>query len=179
MAAAVAFDVVVACARASCRSALRCVGPGAKALGPLLALARKLLTLSAISCAMALAGCANNSSQQREAKADPIDAAAPAHRPSELRVHRPSHALLSPQPAPDCELKASDLKTVDPDQFARLKLDYERQCYQHAEKMVRDRLRLLQASSRCEIEPVRHSPAAGPVSISPAATGGVHQRLQF
>jgi len=109
-----------------------------------------------MACAMVLAGCANNSAQ-REVKADP--AAAPAEVHTQLRIHRPKRALLAPQPAPDCELRASDLKTVDPDQWARLKLDYERQCYQAAEKMVRNRLRLLQASSRCEIETVRHSPA--------------------
>jgi hypothetical protein len=72
-----------------------------------------------------------------------------------LQIRRPDRALLVSQPAPDCEFKRSDLKTVDPDQWARLKLDYERQCYQDAEKMVRDRLRLLQAASRCEIEPTR------------------------
>jgi hypothetical protein len=37
---------------------------------------------------------------------------------------------------------------VDPDQWARMKLDYERHCYQHAEQLVRDRLRLLQAASK-------------------------------
>ena len=126
---------------------------------PLRTLASRLLTLCAISCALAVAGCVSNSAQ-REVKADPAPAAAaPAEVHSQLRIHRPSRALLTPQPAPDCELKASDLKTVDPDQWARLKLDYERQCYQAAEKMVRDRLRLLQASSRCEIEPARHPPA--------------------
>jgi hypothetical protein len=129
--------------------------PGAKGSGPLRALASQLLTLCVIACAMVLAGCANNSAQ-REVKADPVVAAAPAEVRSQLRIHRPKRALLVPQPAPDCELRASDLKTVDPDQWARLKLDYERQCYQAAEKMVRDRLRLLQASSRCEIEPARH-----------------------
>jgi hypothetical protein len=124
----------------------------AKAFGPLSALASKLLTLSAISCAMVVAGCARHSAQP-EFKADPIHAAEPAHGHSELRIRR---ALLAPQPAPDCEFKRSDLKTVDPDQWERLKLDYERQCYQRAEKMVRDRLRLLQASIRSEIEPVRN-----------------------
>jgi hypothetical protein len=130
-------------------------GIGGKGSGALRAFASKLVTLCAISCAMAVAGCASNSAQ-REVKADPAPAAAPAEVHSQLRIHRPNRALLTPQPAPDCELRASDLKTVDPDQWARLKLDYERQCYQAAEKMVRDRLRLLQASSRCEIEPARH-----------------------
>jgi hypothetical protein len=63
--------------------------------------------------------------------------------------------LLSPQPAPDCEFNRSDLKTVDPDEWARLKVEYERQCYLDAEKAVRERLALLQTSSTCEIEPVR------------------------
>lgn len=123
--------------------------------GALRAFASKLVTLCAISCAMAVAGCSSNSAQ-REVKADPAPAAAPAEVRSQLQIHRPKRALLVPQPAPDCELRASDLKTVDPDQWARLKLDYERQCYQQAEKMVRGRLRLLQASSRCEMEPTRH-----------------------
>jgi hypothetical protein len=112
------------------------------------------LAVLAISCALAVAGCARHPAQQTT-RVDPAAAAAPAREQSELRVRRPSRALLAPQSAPDCELKASDLKTVDSDQWARLKLDYERQCYQHAEKLVRDRLRRLQASARCEIERVR------------------------
>jgi hypothetical protein len=36
-----------------------------------------------------------------------------------------------------------------------LKVEYERQCYLDAEKAARERLVLLQASSTCEIEPVR------------------------
>ena len=68
---------------------------------------------------------------------------------------RPDLALLSPQPAPDCEFKRSDLKTVDPDEWVRLKVEYERQCYLDAEKTARERLALLQASSTCETEPVR------------------------
>jgi hypothetical protein len=123
---------------------------------------------------VAVAGCAQNPTQ-REFQADPNHAAAPVQSYPEVRIRRPDRALLVPQPAPDCELKGSDLKTVDPDQWARLKLDFERQCYQRAEKIARDRLRLLQASSRCEIEPVRPSPATGSVATGPAATRP-HQR---
>jgi hypothetical protein len=43
---------------------------------------------------------------------------------------------------------------VDPDEWARLKTEFERQCYQDAEKAARDRLNELQASSTCEIERV-------------------------
>jgi hypothetical protein len=160
---------------ASCRSALHRVQPGAKGLGPTPALVPKFLARSAIACALALAGCASNSAQreskaippiyaaapphQRESKAvTPIQTAAPLHKYSEQRIRRPDRALLAPPPAPNCTFSGfDDLKPVDPDQWARMKLDYERQCYQHAEQMVRDQLRLLQAASKCEIEPVRHS----------------------
>jgi hypothetical protein len=120
-----------------------------KRLGALRVLAPRLLTLSAIACAAALAGCASRSTPQ-EVQAEPIEAP---------HIHRPDRALLKPQPAPDCEFRGANVKTMDPDVFARLKLDYERQCYQRAEKIARDRLRVLQASSRCEVEPARYSPA--------------------
>jgi hypothetical protein len=70
----------------------------------------------------------------------------------ELRVRRPDPALLAPQPAPNCEFKRADIKAVDADEWARLKAEYERQCYQDAEKTARDRLSQLQGSSICEIE---------------------------
>ncbi len=72
----------------------------------------------------------------------------------ELRVHRPDPALLTAQPAPNCEFTNTDLISVDPDQWERLKTEYERKCYQWAEKAVRERLDQLQASSTCEIERV-------------------------
>ncbi len=131
-------------------SASRGVRSGTGGLGALAALAPKLLTLAALSLAMAVAGCAQHSTQH-EVKADPIEAAAPPHGYPDVRIRRPNRALLV---SPDCEFRSTELKTVDPDQWGRLRLDYERQCYQQAEKKVRDRLRLLQAS-RCEIEPVR------------------------
>jgi hypothetical protein len=132
--------------------------------------ASRLLIAFALSCAMALAGCAQQRPAQREVKAEPAPAAAPmsvavapaavapapvAERP-QWRVRRPARALLVSQPAPDCEFRGTDRKTVDEVEWARLKLDYERQCYQRAEKVTRERLRQLQASSRCEIEPARH-----------------------
>jgi hypothetical protein len=62
------------------------------------------------------------------------------------------HALLVPARAPDCGFGRSDLKTLDPDQWMHLKSEFEKKCYQHAEKMVRERLRQLQVASRCGIE---------------------------
>jgi hypothetical protein len=132
-------------------------------------LAPKLLTVGVILCSMSFAGCARNPAQREasptltlhEGKASPVRAPVRTRRYSEPyryaepKIRRPDLALLSPQPAPDCEFKRSDLKTVDPDEWARLKVEYERQCYLDAEKTARERLALLQASSTCEIEPVR------------------------
>jgi hypothetical protein len=54
---------------------------------------------------------------------------------------------LAPQPAPDCGFGRADLKTVDPDQWSHLKLEYELKCYKEAGKIARARLRLLQAAA--------------------------------
>ena len=134
---------------------------------------RKLLTICVILCSMSFAGCARNTAQREvspamhEGKAPPVVRApvrprryaepiryVERYRYVEPKIRRPDLALLSPQPAPDCEFKRSDLKTVDPDEWGRLKVEYERQCYLNAEKAARDRLVLLQASATCEIEPV-------------------------
>lgn len=77
--------------------------------------------------------------------------------PAELRVRRPDPALLAAQPAPQCAFTNTDLKAVDPDQWERLKTEFERKCYQDAEKAARDRLGQLQAASTCEIERVPRS----------------------
>jgi hypothetical protein len=65
----------------------------------------------------------------------------------ETLICRPDPALLAPQSAPDCKFGRAELKTLDPEQWARLKVEYERQCYQQAEKVVRERLNLLQATT--------------------------------
>ena len=118
----------------------------------------KLLTIPVVFCALAITGCARNLAHrefnpvQHEARAAPVRAPARAHRSteprrySEPRIHRPDPSLLEPQPAPDCEFRRTDVGTVDPNEWARLKIDYERQCYQDAEKIARDRLGLLQLS---------------------------------
>jgi hypothetical protein len=122
------------------------------------------LTISVLALAMGLAGCAREPAHrefnlsQREVKTkrevrvthirSPLHARrnADARQHAELHVQRPDPALLAPQPAPNCEFKRSDVKTVDANEWARLKTEYERQCYQDAEKAARDRLGQLQAS---------------------------------
>ena len=120
--------------------------------------ARRIAILTAISCAMLVTGCASDSAQREsrpalhEFKTAVVRVRPRTRRPLEQHQHAPppirrlDPALLAPQPVPDCEFKRSDLKTVDPDEWARLKAEYERQCYQDAEKSARERLGLLQAS---------------------------------
>ncbi len=144
----------------SCEAGKRSHGAGPRPLAP------ALLTVCVILCSLSFAGCARNPAQQeissalREGKASPVRATArPRRSPEQVRyaepkIRRPDLTLLSPQPAPDCEFKRSNLQTIDPDEWSRLKVEFERQCYQDAEKAARERLVLLQASSTCEIEPV-------------------------
>jgi hypothetical protein len=137
-----AFAAAVTYASTSSRPAFGCVWTGA--LGPRQwpLLASRLSILCALGCALALSGCAAS---------DPSSASA-APGP---QTCRPDHALLTPQPAPDCGFGRADLKTLDPDQWARLKLEYELKCYRDAEKIVRQRLQRLQAAAKCETSPAR------------------------
>jgi hypothetical protein len=111
-----------------------------------------------VICAIGVTGCARNPDRRDlgvrspthrvEAATVRVPARAHAHfkerQHAELRVRWPDPALLAPQPAPNCEFKRTDIKAVDPDEWARLQVEYERQCYQDAEKAARDRLSELQ-----------------------------------
>jgi hypothetical protein len=109
--------------------------------------ARRLLAASLLLAA--LSACAPTPAPQ-----DAQAGIAPAHTEmQETPACRPDPALFTPQAAPDCVFGRPDLKTLDPDQWARLKIEYERQCYRNAERAVRERLKLLQAAARCEIDP--------------------------
>jgi hypothetical protein len=68
----------------------------------------------------------------------------------------PDPALLSHQSEPDCEFKTTESKTDE-----RMKLDYERQCYRHAEMIVRNRLELLQSSVDKTIKAVKRTERSG------------------
>jgi hypothetical protein len=100
--------------------------------------------LAATVGALLLAGCAQSSAPE------PVQAAAALPRQAEMSVCRPDPGLLAPQGAPDCVFHRAELKTIDPDQWARLKIEYERQCYQKAEHSVRERLNRVLSANRCE-----------------------------
>jgi hypothetical protein len=58
--------------------------------------------------------------------------------------------LLRPQAEPECEFPPADTNADDGQ-----KLDYERQCYRHAEIIARDRLQLLQDAVDKTVEAVK------------------------
>jgi hypothetical protein len=100
-------------------------------------LAPKLLTLSTLLCAMSVAGCARHPERPARAVA------------AEARICQSEKEQLAPRPPPDCEFRAPELKTVDPEQFGRLKAAYERQCVRRAERAERQRQRRLRALKGC------------------------------
>jgi PBP1b-binding outer membrane lipoprotein LpoB len=117
----------------------------------------------AISLALALGACAQNpaphsaAASAPQAKAAQIRTTTLSAPPARLRMarHEPSArirkldpALLAPQPVPNCEYKKSDIKTVDAEEWSRLKNEYELQCYRETEAAARTRLGLLQSSVR-------------------------------
>jgi hypothetical protein len=103
----------------------------------------KLPHLRALACVLVVSGCAG-SAPQIETRSEPV------HTPAQMcHIDR---TLLTPVRAPDCGFGRADLKTVDPEQWSRLKLEFERKCYQNAEKIARERLRRLQVAARCEVQ---------------------------
>jgi hypothetical protein len=64
------------------------------------------------------------------------------------RVRWPEAALLAPQQGPDCEFRGANIGAMDASELARLKIEFERQCFQDAERAARDRLNSLQAAVR-------------------------------
>jgi hypothetical protein len=74
---------------------------------------------------------------------------------SRTPIPLPDQALLNPQPVPSCEFKTQPQPSQADPNAERTKLDYERQCYRHAEIIVRSRLEQLQASVGATIAAVK------------------------
>jgi hypothetical protein len=122
-----------------------------------------LLAVSVFACSMTVAGCAHHPARnafhptQHKVGSAPVQTRGTGTYPEQRRYakaqrYRPDAALLSPQPAPDCEFKAANVEAMDATELARLKIEYERRCYQNAEKAARDRLGLLQGA----VQNMRH-----------------------
>jgi hypothetical protein len=84
------------------------------------------------------------------------------------RLPLPKTALLTRQPAPNCEYRTASLDTSskradaqpaasDGDPDVRTKLDYERQCYRHAELIARTRLKDLQDAVKDTVKAVKRT----------------------
>ena len=100
-----------------------------------------------VFCAATLAGCDYT---KRDLKLSTTGVASgPASR---TPIPLPGRGLLQAQPEPQCAFESSEPK---PDE--RQKLDYERQCYRHAEMIARARPDLLQGSVARTIKAVKRS----------------------
>jgi hypothetical protein len=131
------------------------------------ALIRSSFGICFVLCALTIAGCARNPVQPAVNVTPLATKAVSAHAPvqprrylhpirySEPLIRRPDPLLLVPQTAPDCEFKKTDIAAMDPQEWSRLKVEYERSCYRDAEKAARARLSLLQEAGSCEIERIR------------------------
>jgi len=106
-----------------------------------------------IVLAVALSGCVPQSSELQP-RSEPTRLVASSSQP-EAHLCRPAAALLTPPRTPDCVFRRAASKAMDPDEFSRLKVEYELSCYQNAERAVRRRLRELQAANRCLIAAAR------------------------
>jgi hypothetical protein len=125
---------------------------------------KKLIFLAV--CAACLAGCATQqtmsgavpkATSKASASAKTISARSNFARPHPTRtrfagrrstanasIPLPGPALLERQPSPDCEFRGTPTGNAGED--ARMRLDYQQQCYRHAEGIVRTRLDTLQDS---------------------------------
>ena len=100
-------------------------------------------------CAVVLAGCVYGG--RRVVGVQPVGIDGSKTSGLGTRIPLPAPALLAPQSEPNCEFA-----TTDPNSDERQKLDYERQCYRHAEMIARARLRLLQRSVAKTIRAIKH-----------------------
>jgi hypothetical protein len=129
-----------------------------------------------VSCAMMLSGCGCSQgwavsqaasvkpptpSKVASVKPPAPSKVAASKTPSRLAasVPLPPVVLLSPQPEPSCGFETAESKS---DEWQ--KLDYERQCYRHAEMIARGRLEQLQGSVEKTIEAIKRNEGGEPAS---------------
>jgi hypothetical protein len=111
------------------------------------AIAGMLSALSIASSVLTVSGCSYGLNQHKYAAYH-----TPSHLRPESRTARNYRSPVAPSP-PHCALMEPRPDIVDAELWTRLKIDYERHCYQQAEARVRKRLQRLLSSGRCRIEP--------------------------
>jgi hypothetical protein len=110
----------------------------------------------------------------------------PARPGARTLIPLPNRALLTPPAEFNCEINAASPDEApgksspgpppaqaDADTALRAKLDYERQCYRHAEMILRDRLLLLQAQTGETIKAATKCAAASAGSSGPRARASI------
>jgi hypothetical protein len=112
--------------------------------------------LAGVVCVVALAACAPSAAERGSGVTANVS---PTRSVSTKLIPLPGRALLQAQPEPDCHSKniGQGDTLLDSSDAALIKLDYERQCYQIAEMIVRTRLRALQVSVGETIKAVNRS----------------------
>lgn len=115
------------------------------------------MALAAALCGAALSGCSSSSTEGEVSARSLTKSAAAYSGRAHVSIPLPDHALLEAQPAPKCEFKSAGGKTDKGGDTALMKLDFERQCYRHAEILARQRLGLLQASVDQTIKAVQRN----------------------
>jgi hypothetical protein len=185
---------------------MRCVRQNASAARQLHPVAQTLLALAAASLVLTIAACSSNTAQEKSASNQgsiqarsirersiqywsgtyhttvvPPRPARQAHRSDQTvvaheSVHESVHESIHELPTPDCEFKGQEPDTVDADQWARLKLDYARHCYEQAEETERKRLEHLLASAKCGSPNDQHESGQALAPDTVAPDGGVGQR---
>jgi hypothetical protein len=128
----------------------------------LVAIARMRLALAAISIALTITGCSSYATPDKSVSTEDksirnSSTSSVAYRQS--GTHWSHRALLASRSAPNCEFAGPEPDTIDADLWARLKLDYERHCYEQAAMLARKRLRQLLASGQCRDTALSRSPA--------------------
>jgi hypothetical protein len=111
----------------------------------------------------------------------------PAWPGARTQIPLPNRALLTPPAEFNCEINAAapgqsspgpPPAQADADTALRAKLDYERQCYRHAEMILRDRLLLLQAQTGETIKAATKCAAASAGSSGPRARASIPLPVQ-
>jgi len=112
------------------------------------------VVLAGLCCAVALGGCGPRLASDRPAVTRVAHKAPAVRTAANKRAPSVNRSLLTPQPEPDCKFRGPVSTPITAEE-ARMKLDYEQQCYRQAEGIVRTRLDQLQNAVDTADQPAR------------------------